>query len=176
MFPFNLPEFWEAIGVLVMLLALFPVLNLVELIVRIFVAAFIDRRGSEIFCEDPVFGRLKSWKRCGHWEGEIEFGESESVCVTLFIDATSDGPSEIQRTLLQKIRSQYPGLLPEIEAALRQYVGENWEFELSSISIPTGEETWDWSAGFFAETNQDGDMGYEVYITNGVVSFVEGSD
>ncbi len=176
MFPLNRIEFWNVVGVLVVVLALLPVLYFVVFLLRFLFAAFMDRRGREIHLSDPLFGNLKSWEKWEHWEGDAEFGAGGIERVMIFIDANANGPTESQRALFQKIRSQYSSVLPEIEAALRKYVGEDWEFELTSISIPTASEAWDWSAGYFAETDEDGDMGYDVHIKDWSVSDVIGSD
>ena len=175
MFPFNNPTFWEYVGAVLVAVVLAPFVYLLYVVAR---AVYEDRKidyRSSASSNDPVFGELQFFKSFGSWKGEGTFAAIQSG-VTIWVDAAEDGPTAEQRALYRQIEQKYNDLLPEIHKALAQYVEHDWEFDLGILEISDDTRSERWTAEYHAETEEDGDMMYEVKVVNWVVSDVTGSD
>ena len=78
--------------------------------------------------------------------------EKGKTCIVI----TNDGQL-FSGTLTEK---KYEDLLPCITAALSEFSGHIWSFELSTVDIPRNTEANRCSAQYVADTEDDGGMGY----------------
>ena len=174
----NNPTFWELVFAALVAVFAAPFLYLLYIAFCIARDALKQRalRGLPLVSlRDPVFGKIQYSPQMGCWEGEVQIAAVESR-VSITIDATEDGPTEVQRLLFKQIERKYDDLFPAIRDALTAYVQNDWEFEICEIVINKEDDPEDWAAEYNALTDEDGDMFYSVYFVGWDINDIMDAD
>jgi hypothetical protein len=112
--------------------------------------------------DDPLFGRLKSWKNFGLWFGRVHFRPIDCD-IDFQIPADENGPQEYQRQFFRELDTKYHELLPIFELALTDEYGR-WmkkplptniwnEFSVWVLDLPEKDTTpREWSITFSSKS------------------------